>query len=310
VTFKDASSSTGKSIPQIDVENDEVKMRVSVDKIKITTYFKGATQEYLQFIAHKWSVLHKDFGSGGVVHKSHPLSSLTTHHQKLSAGGTLLVRHGRSHGKHFGTVEFNPGKCSMSELCGHFDLLFNNGYASLLERGIVTYCEFAIDVDHVLFGDYMYLDRRLATGFSGYNALGTEYLGSSRSPRHLIAYDKRKQLLDKSKVDLGYNKLRIEAKVSGANRFPFNELSCVENPFASLLVLRRDKFQKCNADLIKQLRHSMEVFDDSLQRAYASLAPKQKGQVATLLEPMMPCWWQPKSIWPKLHQNLGWTIPG
>jgi hypothetical protein len=196
----------------------------------------------------------------------------------------------------------------MSELCGHFDLLFDNGYASLCERGVVTYCEFALDVEHVSFNDYLYMDRRLATGFSGYNPLGTEYIGSSRSPRHFIAYDKRKQLLDKSKVELGHNRLRIEAKLSGVNRFPFKDLGCVDNPFASLIVIRRDKFQECNADLIKHLRHSMDVFDGSLQMAYASLAPKQKLLVVTLLESLVPCWWQPKSIWPQLQQSLEWAI--
>lgn len=285
------------STPQIHHELKAAEVGIKVDKIRVTIYFEHAIDEYERFPAYKWSVLNGDFDKKGILHKTHPSSAFTSVSQPLSQGGCLFIRYGYSHKMFKAIFEFNPNHVDMTELHGHLSLMLHHGYWSLLERGIVTKCEFAVDVKDVKFKDHIYLDHKLRSGSSGLRFLGSDYVGSRRSNRRFLAYDKRKQLLDTNKGDLGYDLLRVEARFGGAKRFPLKDIAAVESPFKTFKVIDRHAFEASTLPAISKLRDQLPYNDGCLQLAYCSLTPKHRQQAEAALSTIQPGWWQPNTIW-------------
>ncbi|MEP6632740.1 MAG: hypothetical protein ABJA62_00880 [Luteimonas sp.] len=291
------------STPQMAQGEMYPKISIKVDKIQVALYFEYSLDEYLRFPAYKFDVLHGNFGKKGVVHKAHPSSAFTAMSQPLENGGCLFIRYGYSHKRFKAFLEFNPNHIDMFELRGHLTLLLHHGYDSLLERGIVTYCEFAADVKDAKLQDYLYLDAKLRCGSSLRRFIGSDYVGSERSNRSFLAYDKRKELLDHKKDNLTYDLLRIEARLRGAKYFPLKDISAVESPFDSFHVIDRAVFESSDLPALSALREQLPCFDGCLQLAYASLSPKLKQQARCSLKSMQPNWWKPKDIWKTLPNS-------
>ncbi len=291
------------STPQIDQELKAAEVVVEVDKIRVAVYFEHAIDEYERFPAYKWSVVNGDFDKKGILHKSHPSSAFTSVSQPLTGGGCLFIRYGYSHKMFKAIFEFNPNHVQMSELHGHLNLLLHHGYWSLLKRGIVTECEFAVDIKDAKFHDYLFLDRKIRSGSSGFRMVGSDYVGSHRSNRNFLAYDKRKELLDHKKYELGHDKLRIEARIRGAYRFPLKEIAGFASPFNSLLVINRYAFAASAVPIVSKLREQLQHNDSCLQLAYLGLSPKHRLQAFAALSAMKPIWWQPETIWANFPQS-------
>ncbi len=291
------------STPQIDLAEKNPKVSIKVDKIQVALYFEHSLDEYLRFPAYKFDVLHGYLGKKGVVHKVHPSSAFTAMSQPLENGGCLFIRYGYSHKIFKAFLEFNPNHIDMFELRGHLTLLLHHGYDSLLERGIVTYCEFAADVKDAKFQDYLYLDAKLRSGSSFLRFNGSDYVGSERSNRSFLAYDKRKELLDHKKENLAYDLLRIEARLRGSKHFPLKDISAVDSPFGSCHVIDRSTFEMSSTPAISALRDQLPYNDGCLQLAYASLNSKLRQQARCELKSMQPHWWKPKDIWKTLPDS-------
>lgn len=285
------------STPQTEVGSKENQISVNVDKIQVAIYFQHAIDEYERFPAYKWSVKNGDFAKKGKVHTPHPSSAFTAISQPLEEGGCLFIRYGYSHKMFKAFFEFNPNLVDMLELAGHLDLLLNDGYSSLHQRGIVTYCEFAADIPHAKFQDYVFLDSRLRSGCSGYSSVGSDYIGSRRSNRNFLAYDKRKQLVDCGKQGPKFDLLRIEARIRGSCRFLLSEIAAVASPFKTLIVVDRNAFAASADTSILKVREELLHHEGCLQLAYSSLSKQQRQLAVAALSAMQPIWWQPDVIW-------------
>lgn len=276
------------------------QISLNVDKIQVAIYYEHIMDEYMQLPAYKYSVINGDFSRKGKVHTPHPSSSFTALNQPLLGGGSLFIRYGYSHKIFKAFYEFNPNLVDMYELSGHFDLLLNFGYQSLKRRGVVTYCEFAVDVKDVLFQDYLYLDSKLRWGTSVFRNMGSDYIGSERSSRRVIAYDKSKERLDRKKAVLPYDLLRIEAQLRDKKRFPLQDIAAVDSPFDTFYVIDRTAFESSTLPALLALREQLAYNNGCLQLAFASLSSELKKQARSELSSMQPNWWQPTDIWATL----------
>ena len=186
-------------------------INVSIDKLCVGydyNKFPDSGDEYHQIWELIDSVKKKEVKGSQWPHKKH---SFTTIHLPLS-DGSLVIRHGHSQ-KSFRTwITFNPSKMSdqaFAELSGYLNILFYEGWKTLLLRGSLNRVDVAIDVEGVGYGDYLYVDRRLRKGCPDYMHKGTTYAGKERSTREICAYDKRKELLEEHNIEIGHELLRM-----------------------------------------------------------------------------------------------------
>ena len=186
-------------------------INVSIDKLCVGydyNKFPDSGDEYHQIWELIDSVKKKEVKGSQWPHKKH---SLTTIHLPIS-GGSVVIRHGYSQ-KSFRTwITFNPSKMSdqaFFELGCHLKNLFHHGWNSLLSRASLNRIDVAIDFEGVSYGNYFYVDSKLRKGFPGYMKDGTTYAGKKKSTREICAYDKRKELLEEHKIEIGHELLGI-----------------------------------------------------------------------------------------------------
>ncbi len=282
-------------------------INVSIDKLCVRYDYNKSPDsggEYHQIWELIDSIKKKEVKGSQWPHKKH---SLTTIHLPTS-DGSIVIRHGYSQ-KSFRTwITFNPNKMSdqsFAELSGYLKILFFDGWNTLLSKAYLNRVDVAIDVEGVSQDDFLYVDRRLRTGFPDYINDGTAYAGKKKSTREICAYDKRKELLDKQKIEIGHELLRIEARVCYPSKYRLLDICEIENPFDSLMVADRFLARTLNNALVTALLKRVDAGVPANQAYWENPLFKRKileGQLGKV----RPSWWLPDEIWSQYPNSLGW----
>lgn len=282
-------------------------INVSIDKLCVGydyNKFPDSGDEYHQIWELIDSIKKKEVKGSQRPHKKH---SLTTIHLPLS-DGSVVIRHGYSQ-KSFRTwITFNPSKMSeqsFAELSGYLKILFYNGWETLLLRASLNRIDVAIDVEGASYGNYLYVDRRLRTGFQGYINDGTTYAGKEMSTREICAYDKRKELLEMQKIEIGHERLRIEARVCYPSKYRLHDIYEIKNPFDSFMVADRFLASNLKYTPMKALLERMDAGLSANQAYWENPLFKRKilcGQLGKV----GPDWWLPDQIWNQYPSSLDW----
>lgn len=282
-------------------------INVTIDKLCIRydyNKFKDSATEYHQMWELIDSINKKEVKGSQWTHKKH---SFTTIHLPLSEG-SLVIRHGHSQ-KSFRTwITFNPSKMSdqsFFELSCHLGMLFHHGWKSLLDRASLNRLDVAVDVAEASYFDYLYVDRKLRTGAGKFIKDGTTYVGSERSTREICAYDKRKEVLDKQKIDLEHELLRVEGRICYPSKYGLDDIGKIKNPFDSLIVVDRLQASKMNNSLVKAFLTRVDAGVPANQAYWENPLFKRKI-LDDQLGKARPDWWLPDEIWNQYPSSLGW----
>jgi len=283
-----------------------MQAKILIDKMQVGLVFESyKDDEYQQIMDLHHSVIAGDFGPGGKVWVPKPGVSLTNVHQPFPNDAYLHILYGLLHKKFRAWFEFNPGKGNLADVEGLLKVVLHYGHGSLVQRASITKCEIAIDVDDVCFDDYFFLEPAFLSHYDIYQSSGTQYLGFRHGARSFTCYDKRKELSDMHGIDLGYDRLRIEAKLRPKG-VPLAALVELANPFAALLVIDRQLLAATQSAAL----HPLQLADSShssVQDAYRALAKQQRALVRQEVSHVQPTWWQPHALWqgyPEAHQWL------
>lgn len=287
------------------------QIRVGVDKIKIRVDFTSSNAaEYIQIQEWARSVFQNEFDKKHSVW-SKPGRSQTSVSQELDGGGTLFILYGRHRGQFRAWFEFNPNKVEIAELEGRLSTMLEKGMYSLVERGIVAYCEFAIDVPDAQIEDYVFLSRTHRQQGLDWIDRGSVYIGSrSHGELYFCIYDKKRQLLKKDGIVVDHPLLRIEARISGKRRFPLRDILMEPSPFSSLLVLRRSDVEQFIADGFLGDVLAVDGMPHELQYQLAGLQGPHKKPIIDRLSKIEVAWWEPELLWGRLPASLDWLLEG
>jgi hypothetical protein len=285
---------------------------IGFDRIKLKHSYSDSLHghaEYQQIHEWKGSVTQGDFDTKGKVWKPSKLASLTNINLHLPEGGSLTVMYGQAGGKQCAWFQINPRKLSPSDLAtlrGHLTILLDDGFGTLMQSGMVSYAEIAIDVHGASFADYLYVDKFMRTGNGGYEKLGTAYLGSLKSDRRFTCYDKSSE--QEGKGIYAEPTLRLEAKLSGTKQFPLNDVLNLASPFASLLVIDRQALAVSKHPLARKFCKAVQHAGVSPQKIYYQLPNPQRQVLYKVLSELQPDWWKPPIIWTGFADSLGWLF--
>lgn len=282
-------------------------INVSIDKLCVGydyNKFHDSGPEY-----HQIGELISSIKNGAVKGKYWPdkKHSITNIHLPLS-NGSVAIRYGYSQKRFRSWITFNPSKMSdqsFFELSCHLNNLFHHGWSSLLSRASLNRIDVAIDFEGVSYGNHFYVDSKLRKGFPDYMKKGTTYAGKKKSTREICAYDKRKELLDKQKIEIGHELLRIEARVCYPSKYRLHDLCEIKNPFDSLMVADRFLATHLKYTPMKVLLARMDAGVSSNQAYWENSVEKRKilsGQ----LKMVSPSWWLPNEIWNQYPSSLCW----
>lgn len=282
-------------------------INVAIDKLCVRydyNKFKDSEAEYHQMWELIDSINKKEVKGSQWPHKKH---SFTTIHLPLS-DGSLVIRYGYSQ-KSFRTwITFNPSKMSeqsFAELSGYLNTLFHNGWETLLQRASLNRVDVAIDFEGISYGNYFYVDSKLRKGHSAYMKNGTTYAGEKKSTRQICAYDKRKELLEEQKIEIGHELLRIEARVFYPSKYRLYDIYDIENPFDSFMVADRFLASNMKYTPMKKLLERMDA-GVSANQAYWENPLFRRKILCGQLGKVSPGWWLPDEIWKQYPSSLGW----
>lgn len=282
-------------------------INVSIDKLCVRydyNKFPDSGDGYHQIWELNNSVKKKEVKGSQWPHKKH---SLTTIHLPLS-DGSLVIRSGYSQ-KSFRTwITFNPSKMSdqsLFELGCHLNNLFHHGWSSLLSRASLSRIDVAIDFEGISYGDYFYVDSKLRKGHSSHMKNGTTYAGKKKSTREVCAYDKRKELLEKKKIEIGHERLRIEARICYPSKYRLHDICEIKNPFDSFMVADRFLARNLKYTPMKVLLERMDA-GVSANQAYWDNPLERRKILCGQLGKVSPGWWLPDEIWNQYPSSLGW----
>lgn len=121
-------------------------------------------------------------------------------------------------GKSYAQYSFNPSKLTQEdwvEIADHMGNHFDNGIHTLFKIGRVKRLEAYVDLLNVHNESVISISTRCHS-YEVYNGeeVDSEYSGSITSPLSLIAYNKREQLIKDTKIDIGYERTRVEARLN------------------------------------------------------------------------------------------------
>lgn len=106
--------------------------------------------------------------------------------------------------------------------------------------------------------DFIFIAPKTRIENTYYQQKGSIYLGSKYSPNSFIVYDKQKQLYEKKQKVIPHSLTRIEARIRRVN-LPMSQLSTLDNPFKSILVIPRKRLTNI------PLNKPITAFLDALQ---------------------------------------------
>lgn len=286
-------------------------IRIGIDKIRIRMDFASSKDaEYVQIREWAKSVRRNEFGNKHSVWSKLGISQ-TCVSQRLDGGGTLFIRYGKHRGRFRAWFEFNPSKVVIAELEGRICTMLEKGMYSLFERGIVTYCEFAIDVPGAQIEDFVFLSRTHRQQDLGWIGNGGIYIGSRKHGElYFHIYDKQRQLREAENTEVVDSWLRIEARLSGKRRFPLCTILQLPSPFSSLLVLRRSCVEQFIDDGLLGDLFAVNGDPHEIQYQVSFLDGQKKKIVIDRLNNSEVEWWRPDVLWGRLRESLGWMAEG
>lgn len=265
-----------------------------------------AARDWIHSVAKgEWKKIYENDGHtvGKSFVKSHPKGSTTMGRQALPSGGGLAVRYGYSAKKWWVWYWFNPAKCLPDELSPHFSVLLGDGYRELKKKALVHELHVAVDVDHVEYLDYGFVDSRLWTADPAYSAIGSTYLGSKLGQRSVCCYDKAKQLEEEEGQLLGHPRLRLEMIVHP--KLAAAHVHQLANPFLTFYVAELESLRTSTDSRLAEMR-AAACSGKPIYGAFHALAKKRKVAVLGALAEMRPEWADPVAIWASLPQAFAW----
>ena len=204
-------------------------------------------------------------------------------------------------GHYFGnpvvSYSFNPNKLTeagLIELDALLSLTLPHGYASLYTEGVVSHCEFFIDVEGVHYGGLALLDKgkRKVTSFKG-----STYNGTRQSLTVGVMYNKAGEL----KTDAYCTRFEFRIKRHHTTLQQLVE-STTFNPLSPFLVVPTNainsvaKHWKYNPNLATQIE--MYGLSGGIKNSTA-----RKSITKQLAEHIVP-WWEPETIWAGFKETM------
>lgn len=234
---------------------------------------------------------------------------------KMSASNKDLKMHKKEHSTSF--VKLYPGKlwgtgvsfnffsvkkkpaiainCTPSKLAdddwadflAQLEMMFPFGPQEVWKDFRLAKLEVAMDVK-VPFDDLVCLVPKISAFNLNYLSKGTLYLGQRYGHRSYCIYDKRKQLADKSGVELGHNVTRIEVRLRSTGK-TLGQLAEFGAPFGNLMALRKSALPKLlekhpNSNELKTFVGAL-LDGEVAQQAYLDLSPYSRKLLLKLLRP-------------------------
>ena len=237
-------------------------------------------------------------------HLAHELStnSCVTFHTTPKTAGNRSCR-----------VEWNPAKVSAEDVAhivfgDYLDIDF-----ALLNEGVVTRIDLAVDVENVLIDELLFHVPRFRIFRNDYSGGVTRYLGGRTGSRYFCCYDKQAQIAQNNKrlrpehreSVPGHPRTRIEARIKGSTlRFP--DLRNIENPFEILSIRKFTGMidpGTLESELTAVTLHLAQY--EGLNAALDRIGGRRRKRVKqAILASQISCdWWCPKELWSGFHKS-------
>jgi hypothetical protein len=213
-----------------------------------------------------------------------------------------IVMAGHYFGFPFISYSFNPNKLTEAGLIaldGLLSLTLPHGYASLYTEGVVSHCEFFIDVDDVTYGSLALLDRgkRKATTYKD-----TTYNGTRRSLLVGTRYNTAEKLnLDTLRTRFEFRVKRLDTTLKQLVE------TITPNPLSPFFIVPATaintvaKHWPYNPNLAIQIeRHGLS---GGIKNSTA------RKSITNQLEGHIVPWWEPESIWIAFRQTMAVLRP-
>lgn len=277
-----------------------------IDKIsatlKIPSEYQDAAMKHMTDLVDAGYAQDKHTGQ---YYKSIEVFSGATDTEKI------LVQGNPKHPKiSFLRIEFNPSKSHASDALAVVDTMIPNGYQLLIEEGISTRMDFAVDIFKEEISDFNFWYPNIEKTSGHYNKGKTEtyYLGVKSSSKQFCIYDKGAEIKSKNVGALikkeipPYPVTRVEARI--LKRIPLNNLASTPNPFSKLGVSKygSPNPSDCQFNLFLKACSAFGAQDVLL-----SLPEHIRKEYRKRLSEKTPSWWNHESIWaqsPQLFENL------
>lgn len=215
-------------------------------------------------------------------------------------------------------LEFNPSKVDVNDLSVMLAQFIpdNIGYQYILENGIVTRIDFAVDVAREVVNDFLFLHPQIQnteTYHSKNKSGSTVYLGATTSERRFRIYDRVPSIRSENlkikfsikkepipKFDVMRIELILKPKTTLGNFFAEGK-----NPFEKLDVIS----PKGSGDDLWTLFLALARFEGA-QAAMGRLSPKNKDRFKSFMDNRQVWWWKPEKMWAMQREALEKSIRG
>jgi hypothetical protein len=292
------------------VTTKQIYSSLVVDKV-VARYCFGndpkAQDTYKALHAFHYSVLSGDFPIKGKVWKS-AKGAHTNISQPLPSGAELHIKFGFAQLRHWAWYSFNPSRMSAEDwmhVYAMFEVLLPDGFKTLWDQARLSRYDIALDFDGVDFKDYCFIDNRLSAGNAIYQELGTTYLGSEKSARSMICYDKAKQLNSANQGPCLGDRLRLEARIQNPKALALKQIADIPNPFSKLAVIDKNQLA-CSTDPLLQALHKRLVQGLPADVAYFEHDKAQRKALWSALKSISPAWWNAESAWLAYPAAAAW----
>lgn len=282
------------------------RAEIGVDRLRLGLRFQNPSDPSYTGVREWVDSVHKgDFGPGNTFFCIKG-SKMPCGKQLLPGGGYLRVTYGRRKGCCVAYVQFNPRKCEADELNAHLNLMLEGGLHTLLEAAKAVEFEIAADFMPERYADFDYLREGARVSRASFQSKGTQYLGARMASNATKIYSKRKEMMDTQGIDIGEERLRVEATLRNSCAVPFSAVASIKNPFDRIIVVDKAKLEASHTPTLVTLRHAAMGMT-CLHEAYCGMSKAARKKVRADLSKVAPPWWQPEEIWKSFPDSLKWT---
>lgn len=204
-------------------------------------------------------------------------------------------------GHYFGSpvvsYSFNPNKLTeagLIELDGLLSLTLPHGYASLYTEGVISHCEFYIDVEDVPYGGLALLDRgkRKVTPFKG-----STYNGTRQSLTVGVMYNKAEE----QKTDSLCTRFEFRIKRLDTTLEQLVE-SYTPNPLSPFLITPAVAINSVANNWGNDPGLAHRIVSDGLSGGIKNSTARRS--ITKQLEEHVEPWWEPENIWVAFQQAM------
>lgn len=200
-------------------------------------------------------------------------------------------------------IELNPQKMGFDGLQILKDILvklFGPAMEAELRKATISMMDVTVDLTGCHINDLLAhreKSKKSCLFWGDHGEVETIYIGTPKSPRQVKIYNKRAEVLQKSKVDIGVETTRVECSLMLGKRSAQNLLT-LENPFSDLHI--------CSVDdsVLDDCSDMTRLFLDSCRyRGWtAALArvkdPKRRENLRNRLSARYKAnWWNADTVW-------------